>query len=54
MQWWTTGDDTVIGYYRDNLIYHCVIQSQIIILFKDGHISNFFVFKKINEVYSDT
>ena len=19
MQWWTTGDDTVIGYYRDNL-----------------------------------
>ena len=38
MQWWTIGDDTVIGYYRDNL-HHCVIQSQIIIvLFKDGHI----------------
>ena len=44
MQWWTIGDDTVIDYYHDNL-YHCVIQSQIIILFKDCHFSYFFVFK---------
>ena len=48
MQWWTIGDDTVIDYYHDNL-YHCVIQSQIIILFKDCHIIFFFK----NGVYSD-
>ena len=28
-------------------IYHCVIQSQIIILFKDGHISYFLILKKL-------
>ena len=44
MQWWTTGDDTVIGYYHDN---HCVVQSQIIILFKDGHIRYFLFLKKL-------